>query len=485
MKSFQEFMTEAKSVTNIEISKLIINPSRQNNFKRYMEKGIPFELNAGGTIIIPNSPHNKDLISKIENDSVKRGSKFKDENDNDIAWSWLKKTADFGGQGSSPDPSGAEWEMLICAGLENHVSKGKVNINKPVYAKIKKFWDDYEDVATKIGADFGSKFNIKHLEQTGATPTPLNPQWGTWGGSDKTPKTDMMSKKIKISLKKSGGSQLMSAKKGEAIATFNAAMVYISENESKIVKDMIDVLSDGMKDMKFKDAITSVKALDKKKNLTPKELEKLDQVKKQTKVHEDITMKLNELFSDQKFKNAFCFEAASGRVKFSDTVGTANQIVVFDIAKGKILYADPLTNVMKDGAKLAKGNNFYVAFKKSGGAPHSSLRSGKTMRTYNESISSFEEIIREETKDFGYLLNEEIGTLDEGQMFNKLKSMTKQYTGKVGETINRIFKKIMERIDATFVVIKKLGSQMLEALLSFFKLDISKVTIKSGGKYPL
>ena len=47
-----------------------------------------------------------------------------------------------------------------------------------------------------------------------------NPEWE---GKNKTPKTDIKSGRNKISLKKFGGSQLMSAGTAEAVSTFRAA----------------------------------------------------------------------------------------------------------------------------------------------------------------------------------------------------------------------------------------------------------------------
>ncbi len=73
----------------------------------------------------------------------------------------------------------------------------------------------------KLGNAFVKELNIKgELKQLGASTLPINPEWK---GTNKTPKTDLIYGKQKISLKKSGGSQLMSGGQAESISTFEAA----------------------------------------------------------------------------------------------------------------------------------------------------------------------------------------------------------------------------------------------------------------------
>ena len=86
---------------------------------------------------------------------------------------------------------------------------------------------------------------------------------------NKTPKTDLISGTHKISLKKHGGSQLMSAGPAEAVSTFEAAMgrYSISKEGKKAVTSLMNSVQKKMGAMSTKGTIG---AIEKLRDATPK-----------------------------------------------------------------------------------------------------------------------------------------------------------------------------------------------------------------------
>ena len=129
----------------------------------------------------------------------------------------------------SKGPSGAQWEALIAIAV-NKIKNKKWN-SGPEWDDVGKFWGEYETQSMKLGKDFIDKLGVTELKQLGGSTANTNPEWK---GSDKTPKTDIIGKDKKISLKKASGSQLMSAGQDEAISTFEAAMsMYSMDSKGK------------------------------------------------------------------------------------------------------------------------------------------------------------------------------------------------------------------------------------------------------------
>ena len=75
--------------------------------------------------------------------------------------------------------------------------------------------------------------------------------------------------------------------------------------------------------------------------------------------------------------------------------------------------------------------------------------------------------------------------LNEFQILNKLWNKTKSVAKSVADGAKKVLAAIHKRLNAAFNWIKKQGRRLLDAVLSFFGLDIKTVKVKSGGKYPL
>ena len=157
----------------------------------------------------------------------------------------------------------------------------------------------------------------------GSSSSNCSTWWINQGGSNGTPKADMITSSCGISLKKKGGSQLMSAGTGETLATFNTALGWFSGDSDGIkkVNDLINKIED-----KF-DKITT--------HLGKRELDKLsklpeDQWPEKSKssiekyieveaYHKEInqTIKDFDFHSNKKFRDFFVYEAMSGQKRNS------------------------------------------------------------------------------------------------------------------------------------------------------------------------
>ena len=133
----------------------------------------------------------------------------------------------------------------------------------------------------------------------------------THDSTNATPKTDLVSEdnKYKISLKKSGGSQLMSGSYNESLATILAAA-----NSAKLSNDEIDIIKATL-------STPWVKLRGNQKGVSKQKIEGSDEIKEQINNAEYSAKILNEFLnnmfdSNKKFKEAFIREAMTGETKF-------------------------------------------------------------------------------------------------------------------------------------------------------------------------
>jgi len=463
MKTFKHYINEA----NLSIADLNKELYRWNNFKNKIETGDAFATTKGGSIVLDKSV----LDGVIDPSDIKaltsKGKK--------VTWSQLEKTHEFGGGGGGADPTGAQWEALICVGVNK--LKGLSDWNSgSEWSDVKHFWTNHQEASLLLAKDFIKKFKISELTQLGGATAATNNEWL---GKDRTPKTDMINKKIHISLKKAGGSQLMSAGPAEALSTFHAALsTYSLSNVGDIHKLMNNIEND-MGKMSTRGTITSIKAMrDSGKKLSKADKSKIAEMENFHKIAKDLTNQFDQIFKTNEFKNHFCFEAASGTVKFKPSpTAIATHIVVFD-PLGKINNTLLLDSIDKAGSKLSKGNNFYVSFK--GGSTYPYL----TVRTKKVKIKeSFADIVKDECS-LGYL-SEDVEQLNEFQLFDKLMSGVTNISNKIVNGAKKILKGILSRIKEAFNQLKQLGAKMMIGLIHFFGLDIKSVKVSGGGIYPL
>lgn len=491
MKSFKEYITETPLKADFSD---VYKRQNKSNFKKKALAG-DLELENGGKML----PLGKDdyalnaLMAVDDHGDIEDVGAVRKH----IKSNWgvdkigdISKDLNGFSTGAGGKPSGEDWEALIAIGVKK--LSGKSFVNSDEWNRISKYWGDYGDAATKLGQEFIDKFKISDISQLGASTLPTSTYWTKYGATNKTPKTDLIADKHNISLKKAGGSQLMSAGKEETIATVNAAMMTFGSSKAGKVKiaSVIDTLEEKMIKLSEKGTIESIEALKDKKNLTKTEKDRIAELDKGHLNAKDINNKLDEVFKDNLFKAHFCYEAATGSVKFMDSSdGIANKVVTFKDT-GSITNTLDLDSAERAGMTLAKGNKFYVSFKStSGSKPYLSLRtaklSQKQLQAIGEETKSFKEIINEEINNSGIFLTEEIQQLDEFAIFSKLASKVKNVATNVINKVKQVWEAIMERVKKAFNYIKKLGKMAVRGLMNFFGLDIKNVKVAGGGKYPL
>ena len=226
--SLEEFQKLSEAKTTAAFADLF----KRNNHALFLQK-----IKAGELINIDGNTFPK-LSSSDE--LVKLWPKIKDE-DSELkpkaqsliklrfgAMNKIPKAENGFSPPSSGKPSGEDWEALIVCAVKKYKKDSSWNSGEE-WDRIERFWSDYEVPAMKLGIEFAKAYGT-NFKQTGSGTASTAARWK---GRNKTPKTDIISGKHKISLKKSGGSQLMSAGADEAISTFEAAMEVVSGPISK------------------------------------------------------------------------------------------------------------------------------------------------------------------------------------------------------------------------------------------------------------
>lgn len=490
MKTFKKFMLSEAPLKMVDIWK-------RDNKALFIKKATAGELVSISGEPVAAIPKNDPLIKIIKGlgDAPENKTDEYKELSQAIKSSKIKSLGkiDKGGNGFSPpssgEPSGEDWESLIAVAV-NRLNKIKTWKKGDEWERAEKFWTDYETPSMKLGKLFISEFGLKDLKQLGASTLPTNKNWK---GINKTPKTDLMSGKHKISLKKYGGSQLMSAGTAEAVSTFEAAMsrYSISSEGKKAVTSMMKNVQDKMGQMSTKGTIGAIEKLrDSGKKLSAADKAKVDEMEGLHINAEALNKKLDKLFKDEQFKKYFCWEAASGEYKFKPSPkGISNVIVTFKDT-GSLANVLELDSPAKAGKTLAKGNDFYVSFKTggSGSRPYLSLRSKKLstikkILKQGDNIPTFKTIITEEyQKEF---LNEDVEMLDEFALFDRLVKKVKNLSKDIVARAKKIVDVVMKRISEAFNYILALGEQMLQGFLNFFGISVDNVKVSGGGKYPL
>ena len=429
----------------------------------------------------------------------------------------------------SETPTGGEWEGMISIGYnmkrlgelaptQTTANKKEYGISAKEFKQMKKdFWGKWGESAIQVGNAFYDTLDKSAMTQYGAGSGTLSSDWKNWGGKNATPKTDMYlgsgEAGQRISLKKKGGSQLMSAAKNETIATFNAAMQLMGDNKNKEVGVLIEDIKEKFQTIDLGGTLKDLK--DKKGFANPKNMSQkthddvMNKVASQENVNTEIGNQINELLNNnQSLKEYFVFEAASGYTKFGNTKATADFVIEFDPTKeGKSTIAQyrefgdmsGKIVVSKDIVNLANKTDFYCSFKTGAKSPYTSLRTKERKEDERKSKSNEQYDIptlrnliidhiesNELTKTF---LPENFEQLDEFALLNRaiqgikrgatrLKSTAKDMymnlTVRVTEFLKGLYKKVFAVLDK----IKKLAGKALHALMRFFGFEIDNATSK-------
>ena len=539
----QYMLTEAGLGKGVFINK---DPKRLSNFLKKWKNGEPFEKIDGEEVILskPSRDFQDDEYWQLRDGDTKTNmewerklylhltgklegvSGFKSVPHNiptdkgTIKLGELLKTAEFGGQGAAKGPSGEDWEAMIAVGLEFRQNKDPLKTLPDEWNRIEKFWIDdyYREQAIKLAEAFDNK-GYSPMKQTGSgkggagvsnTWKGLYQKHGGKGKMNKTPKTDVIGGGVKLSLKKVGGSQVMSSKRQESFATFEAAMLLYGEEYPSDVTSILNDFKDDVLDLEdsgYKGSIENLEKDIEKSKGNRKEMEKLQSFKDNLdlvrKNGEKLTLKINKLFRDDpRMKQMFIFEAASGKTKFGDdSVSRADRMVEFDPIKGIITTDWSIKNARDIESIMAK-YKFYMSFKSSGSStPYMSLRGnlmspagvqkyvksllGESVE-YREDCPTFSTIMEEAFNQNLYgrtLMLEEFENLNEFQIFGKLKSKISDLKSKVlntgvGKKFLQIWGWIKQRVSMAFDWIIKQGKKALGYFLKFFGLKPKEVGVR-------
>lgn len=339
---------------------------------------------------------------------------------------------------------GAEWEEIICACYNMRSKRVSLDEAKKL-AGIEKTWKSKYNSAIEEGfqiVDSAWTRPTGVMEHFGSGSSVLNTKWDqffidTTGKSapstTRTPKTDMYIGSQHISLKKAGGSQLMSGGKAESLATL--AHVYESVPTSIKTKEFNTAWRTLEKDINQKFTKINVGA---NKSTTDIKREIKAGVKNEVTTaiaeamenHTAMQNAIREIFSSLEARKEFVREAMTGGAKFSDQLAVATHILVFDPVQGKASYKEINDTLITEYARKV---GFQINFKKGGASstPYTNLRGAMS--------ESIEESFAEEEFDSEMLHEGLLGRIGSGIM-RFLSGILGRVWRKLKSSLSRSFK---------------------------------------------
>jgi len=392
-------------------------------------------------------------------------------------------------------PSGAEYESIITVGYNqgNPPYSSKKAKDPGAYQTVTKFFPKHNQEAQQLGKTFrGVTRGIMH--QHGASKDSTSSLWKKYSGKGKdTPKTDMYTSKHNISLKKKGGSQLMSAAKKESIATIIGALEMAGENRPAIQKITNDIdnnftrfLIDGSK--------TSFKNKEGEfAKMKPREYKaKSDELLDIDKMHKKLSNKINDaLQKDNTIKENICYIATTGYKKFPEgSRGIANKLIEFDPKTGAITHnIDPGSpnNISSSMKSMAAATSFYCAFKTSKKNPYSTLRTKTAKFESTQTLNGLiiETLMKDLKVNTRTLLNEGYALLTEADIIEGLISRGIAALKKIGRSVKNWFSNILSKIVAgakkVFRTIVSLGKRAFVALFNFLGVILTRGKVRVSG----
>lgn len=266
-------------------------------------------------------------------------------------------------------PSSEDFEYVI-AYSHNKVNLGVVDPDNIEFVSSKEFQKDskLEQLMSYFVANeeacIAMSDKLKHIDSELyklPNETLTTSEWSKLGDykrygkkPNKTPKTDIISKdnKYKISLKKTGGAQLMSGSECETRATLLSCIDYITNEEDK------ELLNNILKDSWYKPD-NNGKTIGQMLSSGDEELMGVKASLKK------MTSDLNGIIErNSEFKRAVLYESATGEVKFGkDSQAAANYVFVWDDRSNKSKlydmdeYIDHCLNTAKFGFGFKTANN--------------------------------------------------------------------------------------------------------------------------------
>ncbi len=270
-----------------------------------------------------------------------------------------------------------------------------------------------------------------------------------------TPKTDMILSNANISLKKYGGSQLMSGGKAETLATLGFAYDNAPDSiKSKPFDNAWQQLNTTIADeyVRFKlPPGGQVSKISKGQMSSPREIKKI--IKETMSNNRAMTSALTEIFQNELIKKEVVREAMSGRKKFSDKQAAATHMMKFGVdgSSEYIAIDDKLVS------KYTNATSFNISFKTSG--------------TGGDAWTALKGIYKEEKINLDDIIAESIDETDkeflEEGLFSRAVKTVKNW-------IIRLLKKVWDKI-------KKFLMKSLDFALDL--IGIKMVAIGDGYRF--
>ena len=405
-------------------------------------------------------------------------------------------------------PTGAEYESIIAVGYNQGTppyssSKAK---DSGAFSTAKKFLPKdtkkpYNDTAYKLGQAMKSKTSGV-MKQAGSKKEGLSSFWTqiTGKGVD-TSKTDVITKD-KISLKKKGGSQLMSASRYEAMATLLGGLEMVGENNQ--IVDIVRRINNDFDKFLGKSVTSFRQKKGEFANMKPAEYaEKNEKLLGLDKMHNELSDSLSQALDGKKNKNikeAITYIATTGYKKFpknSDAI--ADKLIEFDPVKGTITHnitTGSPASISAGIKSMAAKTTYYVNFKTSKKNPYSALRTKtKTFAVnnsfvpgeYNPTLNGLiiETLMEDLNVDTQSLLNEGYAFFTEEKIIEGLLDKAKAAIQKLGRSVSNWFRniisKIIEGAKKVFDKVKNLGEKAFEVLFDFLGVEISNAKVRVSG----
>jgi len=371
-------------------------------------------------------------------------------------------------------PSGAQWESLIVYAYNNLKSEETERDTREI---AERFWANYAPISNKIARNFDRALNANKLVQTGGggIKVSLGKFWRQTGASNKTPKTDIASSdfKEKLSLKKSGGSQLISAQKKEAMSIVLSALSECG-TDAKFARPLINSIEKNMTQLVTNETVTSLK---RRKKAGDTDADVLDFSKKDEGNKELTDLMSNYLSNNELFRKHIILEAATGNHKFggSNSKAAANLMGMFDVGSSKVKVA-PVRSI-NDSIVVQYSNKIkpFVAFKKgsASSSAYSSFRITLPKQEINEDLTFTDIIVEELSKVDNSILTEDF--LSEGPL--DMLKRAREFASKTGKSmvqkVAKVLDVVIKRMKQALSKIVSAGKKMFSMLLKFFGFEIS------------
>jgi len=254
-----------------------------------------------------------------------------------VTLSKIQKTGEF----NSVNITAADWEKAIVV-AHNMVSLG-LSKEKAISTGNVDWAPKLDEIlykgALKIAEYLKTKDSLP-LYHYGSSSSKITKEWEQFfidmtgkraSAASKTPKTDFYSSNNKYSLKKRGGSQLMSGGKAESLATlafaFNKTPEHVKDDVFKTAfAELTDEISKSFNRYSNIGSITKIK----KDIKAGKKSKLIDDINKQIKKNNEMKSALRDLTQTEEFKYAIVHEAMTGNDKFADPYSSADHLMVFD-----------------------------------------------------------------------------------------------------------------------------------------------------------